>query len=74
MAMLVNGCSLPWNPIVGFPTTITSNNGQAEVLLELMKARLKFARGAVNKLGVGDNDSEKNLEEELLRMLAHDET
>jgi hypothetical protein len=39
-----------------------------------MKARLKFARGAVNKLGVGDNDSEKNLEEELLRMLAHDET
>jgi hypothetical protein len=74
MAMLVNGCSLPWNPIVGFPTTITPNNGQAEVLLELMKARLEFARGAVNKLGVGDNDSEKNLEAELLRMLAHDET
>jgi hypothetical protein len=77
MAMLVNGCNLPWNPIVGFPTTITSKNGKAKTLRVLMKARLESARDAVKKLVGGDNadstDDEKILEKELLRMLGHDE-
>lgn len=75
MAMLVNGCNLPWNPIVGFPTTITPTNGKVETLQELMEARLESARGAVKKLGGRDNDvsSEKRLKVELLRMLDHDE-
>jgi hypothetical protein len=73
MAMLVNGCNLPWNPIEGFPATITSAYVK-EILDELMEARFESACGVVEKLKGDDDSSGEILElrKNILELLAHD--
>jgi hypothetical protein len=65
MAMVVNGCSLPWNPIVAFPE-------EGETLLELMEARFESASGVVERLEADERSSEELLREHILKLLAHD--
>ena len=48
MAMFVNGGSLPWSPIVGFPKTL--NNGNKPLFLKQANARLASAISVTNEL------------------------